>query len=184
MRRKLFYGFRIIYNCLRLPLLRLFSLNKIKCSIFQVFSPSVKIRTFNNGEIEIQKKALIEDNVLLESNGGKIHMEGGFINRNTTIVSMESIMIESKVSIGPNVCIYDHDHNMNNSDGKRPFICSPIKIKRGAWIGAGAIILKGVTVGSNAVVAAGAVVTQSIPDNAIARGVPARIIYEKDNLLH
>ncbi len=175
MNRKLFYGLRIIYNCLRLPLIRLLTINKIKCSFIQILSPSVKLRSFKNGIIEINKTVLIEDNALLESTGGKIQIDGGFINRNTTIVSMESITIESKVTIGPNVCIYDHDHNMSNNDNKHPFICSPVIIKSGAWIGAGAIILKGVTIGSHAVVAAGAVVTRSIPDNAIAKGVPARV---------
>lgn len=174
MERKLLYGIRIIYNCLRLPLLRVVSLNNIKCSFIQILSPTVKMRAFKKGKIDIKKTALIEDNVLLESNGGRIQLCGGFINRNTTIVSMESITIDSKVTIGPNVCIYDHDHNMNNSDGKHPFLCSPVNIKKGAWIGAGAIILKGVTIGSDAVVAAGAVVTQSVPDGAVVKGVPAR----------
>ena len=175
MNRKILYGIRILYNCLRLTLLRLVSLNTIKCTFVQILSPTVKMRAFKKGKIEIKKTALIEDNVLLESNGGKIQIYGGFINRNTTIVSMESIIIENKVTIGPNVCIYDHDHNMNNSDGEHPFICSPVNIKNGAWIGAGAIILKGVTIGSNAVVAAGAVVTQNVPDCAVVKGVPARV---------
>ncbi len=175
MNRKLLFGFRIIYNCLRLPLIRLFSLNKIKCSFIQILSPSAKLRAFKNGTIEIKKTALVEDNVLLESIGGNIQVYGGFINRNTTIVSMESITIESKVTIGPNVCIYDHDHNMNNTDGKQPYISSPVKIKSGAWIGAGAIILKGVTIGSNSIISAGAVVTKNIPDNTCAMGIPARI---------
>ena len=175
MNRKVFYGFRIIYNCFRLPLKRLFTMNKIQCAFIQILSPSVKLRIFKNGTIEIKKTALIEDNVLLEAAGGRLQVFGGFINRNTTIVSMESITIESKVTIGPNVCIYDHDHNIQNNDGQHPFICAPVTIKSGAWIGAGAIILKGVTIGSNAVVAAGAVVTQSVPDGVVVKGIPARI---------
>ena len=51
-----------------------------------------------------------------------------------------------------------------------------IVIRRNAWIGAGAIILPGVTVGENAIVAAGAVVTKDVPDNVIVAGAPAKTI--------
>lgn len=53
---------------------------------------------------------------------------------------------------------------------------APIRVERGAWIGAHATILAGVTIGENAVVAAGAVVTKDVPANSIAAGVPARVI--------
>jgi hypothetical protein len=52
----------------------------------------------------------------------------------------------------------------------------PVVIRRKAWIGAGAIILPGVTVGENAIVAAGAVVTKDVPDNTIVAGVPAKTL--------
>ena len=51
-----------------------------------------------------------------------------------------------------------------------------ILIKKNAWIGAGAIILHGVTVGENSVVAAGSVVTKDVPDNTVVAGIPAKII--------
>ena len=56
----------------------------------------------------------------------------------------------------------------------------PIMIKDRAWIGANATILTGVTIGKNAVVAAGAVVTKDVPDNCMVGGVPAKIIKEID----
>jgi len=55
----------------------------------------------------------------------------------------------------------------------RVHLTAPVHIKRGAWIGSGAIILPGVTVGENSVVAAGAVVTKDVADNTIVAGVPA-----------
>ncbi|MCD7909374.1 MAG: sugar O-acetyltransferase, partial [Clostridium sp.] len=51
-----------------------------------------------------------------------------------------------------------------------------IHIRKNAWIGAGATILQGVTVGKSAIVAAGAVVTQDVPDNTIVGGIPAKVI--------
>lgn len=58
----------------------------------------------------------------------------------------------------------------------RHFQSHPIVIKDRAWIGANATILTGVTIGRNAVVAAGAVVTKDVPDNCLVGGVPARVI--------
>ena len=55
-------------------------------------------------------------------------------------------------------------------------VCKPVHICRNAWIGAGATILPGVTVGKNAVVAAGAVVTKDVAPNTIVGGNPARLI--------
>mgnify|MGYP002393330242 CR=1 FL=1 len=51
-----------------------------------------------------------------------------------------------------------------------------IHIKKNAWIGAGATILQGVTIGENAIVASGAVVSKDVPDNTVVGGIPARII--------
>lgn len=61
----------------------------------------------------------------------------------------------------------------------------PINIKRGAWIGTGAIILQGVTIGEFSIVAAGAVVTKNVPPYTLVGGVPARIIKEikRDKLI-
>ena len=69
------------------------------------------------------------------------------------------------------------DHDI---DPDRPHILypAPIHIGRKVWIGAGVIITKGVTIGDNSIVAAGAVVTHDIPSNVIAAGVPARILRE------
>ncbi|MDE5634180.1 MAG: transferase [Muribaculaceae bacterium] len=53
---------------------------------------------------------------------------------------------------------------------------APVVIRRNAWIGAGAIILPGVTVGENAIVAAGAVVTKDVADNTVVAGIPAKYI--------
>jgi acetyltransferase-like isoleucine patch superfamily enzyme len=52
----------------------------------------------------------------------------------------------------------------------------PIRIKRNAWIGANATVTQGVTIGENAVVAAGAVVTKDVPDNTVVGGIPAKVI--------
>ena len=70
------------------------------------------------------------------------------------------IEVEEGVTIGPNVCIYDHDHISAGG-----FVAKPIRIGKNAWIGANVTILKGVTIGSAAVIGAGTVVTKDVPSN-------------------
>jgi acetyltransferase-like isoleucine patch superfamily enzyme len=101
--------------------------------------------------------------------------ENVFINHACTFLDMGGITIEDHVLIGPKVNLITENHPIDPGD-RRTLICKPIVIKRNAWIGAGATILAGVTIGENAVVAAGAVVSKDVADNIIVSGVPARIL--------
>jgi acetyltransferase-like isoleucine patch superfamily enzyme len=85
------------------------------------------------------------------------------------------ITVEDDVLIGPKVNIITENHPLDPSD-RRALICKRVLIKRNAWIGAGATILPGITIGENSVVAAGSVVTKDVPDNVVVGGVPANII--------
>lgn len=86
---------------------------------------------------------------------------------------MGGITIEDDVQIGPKVSLITENHPIDPS--QRKFLdLKPIVIKKNAWIGAGAIILPGVTIGENSVVAAGAVVNNDVPENTIVGGVPAK----------
>jgi acetyltransferase-like isoleucine patch superfamily enzyme len=98
-----------------------------------------------------------------------------FINHACSFLDMGGITIEDEVLIGPRVNLVTENHPLDPND-RRTLITKPITIKRRAWIGAGATILPGVTIGENAVVAAGAVVSKDVPDNMVVGGVPARII--------
>lgn len=113
------------------------------------------------------------------------------INMNCTFVDNNIIEIGNNVLIASNVQIYTATHSTKLQErivqqwetGKE--ICQtyalPVKIKDGAWIGGGAIILPGVTIGENSVIGAGSVVTHSIPDNCVAVGNPCRVIKTIDN---
>jgi acetyltransferase-like isoleucine patch superfamily enzyme len=98
-----------------------------------------------------------------------------FINHACSFLDMGGITIEDNVLIGPKVNLITENHPLNPGD-RKSLICKPIVIKRNAWIGAGATILPGVTIGENSVVAAGAVVTANVPPNTIVGGVPAKFI--------
>jgi acetyltransferase-like isoleucine patch superfamily enzyme len=98
-----------------------------------------------------------------------------FINHACSFLDMGGITIEDEVLLGPRVNIITENHPQDPAD-RRALICKPIIIKRKAWIGAAATILPGVTIGENAIVAAGAVVSKDVPANSIVGGVPARHI--------
>jgi acetyltransferase-like isoleucine patch superfamily enzyme/quercetin dioxygenase-like cupin family protein len=98
-----------------------------------------------------------------------------FINHACTFLDMGGITIEDNVLIGPKVNLITENHPLNPND-RKSLLCKPIVIKPNAWIGAGATILPGVTIGENSVVAAGAVVSKDVPDNTIVGGIPAKFI--------
>lgn len=98
-----------------------------------------------------------------------------FINSGCIFMDRGGITLEDGVFIGPNVNIITENH-AEEPELRHNVYTKPILIKRNAWIGAAAIILPGVTIGENAIVAAGAVVTKDVPDNMIVGGNPAKII--------
>jgi acetyltransferase-like isoleucine patch superfamily enzyme len=103
------------------------------------------------------------------------------LNGTSVVSRSKRILIGSGTIIAPNVVIMDSDFHgiwppenrvLNpNFDGDRD-----ISIGRNVWIGTQAIILKGVTIGDNSVIAAGSVVTSEIPANVLAAGVPAKFV--------
>lgn len=98
-----------------------------------------------------------------------------FINHACSFLDMGGITLEDDVLIGPKVNLITENHPLDPAI-RRGMVCKPIYIKQNAWLGAGVTVLPGVTIGRNAVVAAGAVVTKDVPDNTVAGGVPAKII--------
>lgn len=98
-----------------------------------------------------------------------------FINFDCIFLALGGIAIEDDVLIGPKVSLITESHPLNPEE-RKGLAAKPIRIKKKAWIGANAVILPGVTIGENAVVAAGAVVSKDVPDNTVVGGIPARFI--------
>lgn len=124
--------------------------------------------------------------------GKHIHLgEWCFVNAGATFLDSNTVTLEDRVAVGPNVQFITASHPLRIEDrtlempGRFPplsfmITALPIRICRGAWIGAGAIILPGVTIGEAAVIGAGSVVTKDVPARMVAVGNPARVIKSVD----
>ena len=101
------------------------------------------------------------------------------IGKNVTVMngvlmmSAGGITIEDNVMIAANVQLISNNHDPYD---RYVITCKPILIKEGAWIGAGATILPGVTIGKYAIIGANSIVSKNIPDYGVAVGSPAKVI--------
>lgn len=107
--------------------------------------------------------------------GRNIHLgKNVFINSGCHFQDQGGVFIGNDVLIGHNVVLATVDHDLDPYDRHNHY--APIHIGDRVWIGSSVVITKGVTIGENAVVAAGAVVTRDVPANTVVGGVPARVI--------
>lgn len=127
--------------------------------------------SINGGMLKIGKNLQTRGNTHFIVENGALNIGNNcFFNYNNIITSLDNITIGDNCSFGPNVMIFDHDHDYRSNSGDRrskKYKTSPIKIGNNVWIGGGVIILKGVTIGDNAVVGAGTIVTKDVPKNTV-----------------
>jgi acetyltransferase-like isoleucine patch superfamily enzyme len=111
--------------------------------------------------------------------------KGSKVGKNCKIQShtfiCEGVTIEDNVFVGHNVTfINDRFPRATTADGRlqrqADWVCEPTLVKRGASIGSSVTLLSGITVGENAIVGAGSVVTKDVPANAVVAGCPAKVI--------
>ena len=145
----------------------------------------------NYADIKIESGCALDRGVTLICSGelsarSKIEIAADtYINRNTIIDAIALIQIGRDCAIGPNCYLTDHDHGL---DPRFPPLQQPMVAKKTivgdrVWLGANVTVLKGVQIGNDAVIGAGSVVTKDVPENAIAVGVPAKVLRIKNDLI-
>ncbi len=100
-----------------------------------------------------------------------------FLNFGCTLLSIGGIAIGDGAFIGPH-CTLATEYHPEDIAQRHQLLTKPITIGRNAWLGANVTVLAGVTVGDNAIVAAGSVVTKDVPANMVVAGTPARPLRE------
>ena len=145
-------------------------------------------RSHEGGSVEIRNRAHLYGDTFVETGqGGRIIIgEATHIQPGCHLHAyLSEIMIGRQVEIAPGCGFYSYDHGLEIG---MPIMEQPlaskggISVGDGAWIGYGVTVLQGVKIGQGAVIAAGAVVVHDVPDNAIAAGVPAKIIRYRTTL--
>lgn len=118
----------------------------------------------------------------LHSNFGGKHLHFGshiYANYNLTAVDDTHIYVGDHTMFGPNVTLASATHPVLPELREKEYQYNlPIKIGRNCWLGAGVIVLPGVTIGDNSVIGAGSVVTKDIPANVVAIGTPCHVMRE------
>lgn len=118
----------------------------------------------------------------LHSNWGGHHVHFGkgiYVNFNLTLVDDTHIYIGDYTMIGPNVTIAAAGHPITPKLREQGYQYNfPVHIGKNCWLGAGVIVVPGITIGDNVVIGAGSVVTKDIPSNVVAVGNPCKILRE------
>lgn len=137
-----------------------------------------------------KEKYTIDDDFKFNGNGIIFYGEGEIICKKNSYIGRYSsiqaykgqeVVIEQNVAISHFVKIYTRNSLANQDFSKKTFNnfkykCGNVRIEKNCWIGANVFIKEGVTIGENSVIGANSVVTKNIPPNAIAGGVPAKVI--------
>lgn len=130
----------------------------------------------NNGSITLGDRVLLHRYVKLSAYGGKIEIGNkSYIGDRTEIHAGKLVKIGDNVNIAWDCNILDRDYHAFESDSE---LIKPVIIENNVWIGCRSIVLKGVTIGEGAVVAAGSVVTRDVPARCLVAGNPAKVIKE------
>ncbi len=138
----------------------------------------------NFSDIAIQGGCALDKGVVLLCSGEVTEQpkivigENSYINRHSFLDATKSIVIGKNCGIGPGCYITDHDHGLDPTLAplEQELISKETLIGDRVWIGANVTILKGITIGDDAVIGAGSVVTKDIPEQAIAVGNPAKVL--------
>lgn len=140
---KLLSVIRVIYNSLR------FKIKGIKCAGRCTSRYRNKYKVSNGGKMILGNHFCALDNCRFSAHGGLLQ-------------------IGNNVEVGPNVCIYDQDHDTKCEGGIKAgkFITAPVNIGDNTWIGANVVILRGTNIGRNCIIAAGSIVKGEVPDNS------------------
>lgn len=118
----------------------------------------------------------------LHANWGGHHVHFGdsvYANFNLTLVDDTHIYVGDKTMLGPNVTIATAGHPIDPELRSKAYQYNlPVHIGKNCWLGAGVLVMPGVTIGDNSVIGAGSVVTKDIPANVVAVGNPCRVLRE------
>lgn len=159
------------YSLVRFSITKVFKGRRFTYRGIQRFSPDTQVLFINEGEIHLGNRVRVHSGSKIRAVGsGKLFIgDNTAINYNCLFAAMDCIKIGNNVEFGPNVLMYDNDHDFRAPGGLKAgkYKTGPITIGDNTWIGASTVILRGTKIGANCVVGAGCVIKGEYPDNTI-----------------
>ena len=158
---------KIIIGIVRIILYKVLYRKRINFKMIPIIYKNFNIAIKKKSSLFIGKKMKARNNVSFRIyDGGNVVIgDNCFFNDGCSVNCQQKIEIGKNVMFGQNVMIFDHDHDYKNNI--KNFKKKTVKIGSNVWIGANSIILKGVTIGNNSVIAAGTIVREDINDNTL-----------------
>ena len=139
---------------------------------------SARIYAGKGSRVALSPGAYLSDGVFLQVGEGAelVLGESVFLNEGVRLVSMESIHIGDHTLLGPNACIYDHDHIFDIEGVHADLVTAPVRIGLRCWLGANVLVTRGVQIADRILLGGGSVVTRSLQEPGIYAGSPAHLI--------
>ena len=162
MKKRISLYVRSVLTFLRIVITKIFNIKGFHSAFIQDFSITTKIS--------------------VNAEGGTLEIgEGCFFNNGCMAVAKERITIGNRAAFGPNVLIYDHDHDISSAESIHDsgYKTSPVVIGDDVWIGANTVILRGTVIGRDCVVGAGSVLKGVYPAGSVIVQKRTENIYEK-----
>lgn len=139
----------------------------------------VRANTSDRRGISLGNNVSVQENVLINANRGHVSIgDNSWLGPGCVVYGNGGVEIGSDVMVASHCAINSVSHHFDRIDipmNAQGTYCDPVIIEDDVWIGTAAVVLQGVRIGRGSIIAAGAVVTRSIPPYSIAMGVPARI---------
>ena len=141
------------------------------------------MRLEKEARVEFGRQCILDRSLNIECHGTLMVGARTIFGHHCTVVAEQQVEIGADCLIAEMVAIRDHDHCFDRLDipvREQGMVVSPVRIGNNVWLASKVTVTRGVTIGDNAIVGANAVVTRDIPANAIAVGIPARIVKMRD----
>lgn len=171
MRRLIYNLISVLFSSLKFGVLKLFHFHHFYFDGIQRFSPNTEVVISGEGTIRLGKhvRAHRRSKLHVFSKGTLEIGSNTALGNGVSINCMEKITIGEGVQFGPDVKIYDHDHDFRvpGGVGAEKFRTAPVKIGDNSWIGCNVVILMGTVLGENCIVGAGSVLKGEYPANSV-----------------
>lgn len=169
MRRQANNIISVFYSFVRLCIMKLFHGKRLRFSSVERLSPNVVLEMEKGAKIILGKRVRVHSGCKIKVRKGAVLEVGKDVhfNYNCILVCRKKISIGEGTELGPSVYIYDHDHDYKSGLKNQLFKEGEIRIGKNCWIGVNSVILRGVNIEDNCIIAAGSVITKDIHKNSI-----------------